>query len=283
MIKKPSKRTLRLSTQESDDLALKLALAASRLVPGTVRGDGLQIPGRKDIDNVKDEIQKQYWVKIAPQTESRPLVALFEKKNQELPPEIKVDIEKMRYTFYLVETTFSSMLPKGMSLLSAQFNLTLKSNIVDPARRIRAISLFPNHKDIQYFNIDLDGGVGIDSGLNFTVPKTGIDLIPYVKIDAKFKAGITIGPLHFPYRKAAIEVTGDSDQNIAWRYNLKSELTGTNMFKSLLILKLPQEATHAQIDASLSVIPYKQKWLLFKEQLPPLIDQIPLPLEIVPL
>ena len=90
-----------------------------------------------------------------------------------------------------------------------------------------------------------------------------------------------LGPFQFQFRRAAIEVIGESDQNILWRYNMHSELTGANEFKSFLLLKVAQEAKQVTLDVSLGLVPCKRKWLIFKDMLPPIPDRMPLAVELV--
>jgi len=284
------KRLIKLNEEELDTLDRRLSIASSKLTPGELRGTGLQgerieVPKKRGIEETKEEIKESYkkGVEIASQTESRPLISLFKAAKVELPPEIKVDNQQMRYNFYWVEVTFSSLLPKSQFLLSAELELTLSDDVRDSARRTRPIRLFPDRKDIDLFKIDLEGAIGIDQNMNISVPMVGAKLLPFkeVAIDAKIKAKIVVGPFHFGFRKAAIEVKGKSDQFIHWRYNLQSELYGTNDFKSVLVLKIAEEATDVQISASLGVIPCKRRWLIFKDVLPPISDQRTLPVELV--
>lgn len=284
------KRLIKLSEEELDTLDRRLSIASSKLTPGEMRGTGLQgerieVPKKRGIEKTKEEIKENYQkgVEIASQTESRPLISLFKAAKVELPPEIKVDKQQMHYNFYWVEVTFSSLLPKSQFLLSSELELTLSDDVHDSARRTRPIRLFPDRKDIDLFKIDLEGAIGIDQSMNISVPMLGTNLLPFKKaaIDANVKAKIVVGPFHFGFRKAAIEVKGKSDQFIHWRYNLQSELYGTNDFKSVLVLKIAEEATDVQISASLGVVPCKRRWLIFKEVLPPISDQRTLPVELV--
>lgn len=284
------KRLIKLNEEELDTLDRRLTIASSKLKPGELRGTGLlgeriEVPRKEGIEETKKEIIDEYkeGVEIADQTESRPLIPLFKAAKVELPPEIKVDNEQMRYDFYWVEVTFSSLLPKSQFLLSAELKLMLSDDVREPARRIRPIRLFPDRKDIDLFKIDLEGGIGIDQNMNISVPMVGANLLPFkeVAMDAKMKAKIVVGPFHFGFRKAAIEVKGKGDQFIHWRYNLQSELYGTNDFKSVLVLKIAEEATDVQISASLGVTPCKRRWLIFKDVLPPISDQRTLPVELM--
>lgn len=284
----------RLEGDDLDRLERRLSIAKSKLEPGAVvfRGEPfgetgeVQAPERQEeLDDIAHDIvtTARAGVEIASQAESRPLIALFEAAGTDLPPEVRVDHEQMKYDFYSVEAKFSVLLPTDQFPLSAQFALELDDDVDEPARRLRPIRLFPGYKDVEYFSANLQGAVGLDAGLNFWVPVTAANLVPFAKVsgDASLKAGLVLGPLPFQFRRTAIEVKGESDQRILWRYNMKSELTGTNMFSSVLVLKIAEEAGSARMEARLTVVPCKRRWLVFKEQLPALSDTVRLPIELV--
>jgi hypothetical protein len=286
----------RLNEDDIDDLERRLAIAMSKLTPGTsrrVRGPEkemvLETPGQHELKEVTSEIieNARLGVRIAPQTESRPLIPLFKAAKVELPPEIKIDHEQMRYEFYSVEVIFSILLPKDQFPLSAELELYLTDDAQVTARRTRPIRLFPSRKDLQLFEADLEGAVGIDASLNMSSPTLQGTPLPFplsgdVTANAKLKAGFVIGPLRFPFRKAAVEVRGESDQSLFWRYTLRSELSERNEFKSVLILKVAEEVSSVQIAASLGVVPSKRSWLLFRNILPQLTSKVTLPVETVP-
>lgn len=296
MFGKPVTTVARLDEDEVYDLERRLAIEMNRLTPGTpsrVRGPGSDIvqttPERKELEDITTEIIgiAEQGVNIASNAESRPLIPVFQAAKIDLPPELKVDHEQMKYDFYSVEVTFSIFLPKEQFPLSAQLELNLIDDSTDQARRTRPIRLFPGRKDIQFFKVDLEGNFGIDASLNFSIPQIGVPFSPYANLGAKasadagVKAGLVVGPLTFPFRKAAVEVKGESDQHIFWRYNMESELSGSNEFKSVLILKIPQEVRSVKLDASLRVVPAKRSWLLLKTMLPELPAQAMLPIELV--
>jgi len=285
----------RLDEDEVYNLERRMAIELNKLTPGEasrVRGPGSEVvmitPARKELEQITTEIIgiAAEGVNIASHAESRPLIPVFQAAKIELPPELKVDHEQMKYDFYSVEVTFSIFLPKEQFPLSATLELTLIDDSTDQVRRTRPIRLFPGRKDIQFFKVDIEGNFGIDASLNFSTPQIGLPLLPYASIEAKaaadasVKAALVVGPLTFPFRKAAIEVKGESDQRIFWRYNLESELSGTNEFKSVLILKVPQEVRSVSMDANLRVIPAKRNWLFLKAMLPELPARATLPVEL---
>lgn len=236
------------------------------------------------VAQVETDILTSYaqGVGIACHAESRPLIPVFQAANVPLPPDLVVDHHQMRYHFYWVELTFSTLFPADMFALNAALEATLHDSLTDPVRRARPIRLFPDHKDIQLFTIDLAGAIGIDAGMNIFIPMAGPHLLPFGQVvtDAHLKADFILGPYHFPFRKAAIEVKGMSDDVVHWRYNLQSELRGANDFKSILVLKVAKEAKDIQLAVSLSVTPCKRSWLVFREKLPALTDRIVLPIEL---
>lgn len=288
--KEASRTVARLSDDQLERLERRLSIVKSKLQPGTVRGEPLSesgdmtVPKNEELDDIAQDIldTARTGVEIASQAESRPLIALYHAAGTDLPPEVQVDREHMKYDVYTVEIKFSVMLPPEQFPLSAEFALTLSDDVSESARRLRPVRLFPSYKDKQYFGANLEGAVGVDAGLNFWVPVTGTELIPFAKVqgEASVNANLVLGPLSFQFRRTAIEVKGESDQDIFWRYNMKSELSGTNMFSSVLVLKIAEEATQAHTTARLSVVPCTRRWLVFKEQLPALTDAVDLPIEL---
>jgi len=256
----------------------------SRIIRGPREEPQLKIPGRTNLNKIKDEIIHFYrhGIKIAPHAESRPLIPLFEAAKVKLPPELKVDHEIMLYNFYLVEVTFSSKLPKDQFLTDAEFGINLTDDVKDPVRSTRAIRLFPERKDINLFTVDMEASIGIDANANISIPKSGSELLPFQKADinAKIKAELIAGPYKIQIRKAAIEVHGTSDQNIVWNYNIKSELSKANDFKSILVLKIAEEAKSVQMHTYLKVTPCKHRWKIFKDTLDPLEDKTVLTVEL---
>ncbi|HEY1353100.1 MAG TPA: hypothetical protein VGF67_26090 [Ktedonobacteraceae bacterium] len=242
------------------------------------------------LEQTVDEIKAcaKTGVTIAHQAESHPLIPLYRAAKIALPPQLKVDHENLKYDFYAVEVTFSILLPEDQFPLSAQLNLTLVDDATELARRTRPIRLFPARIDIRYFKADLVGKFGIDANMSFSTPQLNIPVNPSIQATtqasaaAEVKAAFVFGPLIYTFRKAALDVIGESDQQIIWRYNLKSQLTGTNEFKSILILKIASEVHSVVIDASLSVVPAKRHWLLFRNILPALPARASLPVELDP-
>jgi hypothetical protein len=274
--------TARLDEAEAERLERRLEISMSHLIPGSVRGtrdlpgeqDAIVVPRHEELAAAAADLLEaaKIGVQIAPQTESRPLFPLYEAAGLEIPASIKVDRDEMGYEYYLVELSFSVMLPQDQRPLHAAFAVHLDDDIDDPGRRLRSTQYFPDRENVELFRVDLDGAFGLDAGMRFTVPELAGELLPFGKIDAhaKLKAGIVAGPFKFPFRMAKIEVAGESDQDVIWRYNMESALWGNNDFKSVLVLKIAREARRAELGAALSLVPYKRKWALFKERLPEL-------------
>lgn len=122
----------------------------------------------------------------------------------------------------------------------------------------------------------------VNAHMDIYTPLIGSKILPFpsVEASARLKGGIVYGPLKFQFRKATVEVRGESDQQVFWRYNLASELTGANDFKSILVLKIAEEAKSVEMAASLGVVPYKHRWRVFKKELPMLSDSRILPVEL---
>lgn len=278
-------RIVRLDEEKLKVLENQLSSAESELIASARRRGQMYEAEIKELaEATRSEIIESYrrGVKIAPHAESQPLIPLFEAAKVELPPELRVDYEQMRYRFYLVIVTFSIFLPEDQFPLAAEFGLTLKDDVKDTVRRARVIRLFPGRKDVQFFSVDVEGAFMVNAHIDIYSPLTGSKISPFPSVEASagLRSGIVFGPLKFQFRKAAVEVRGESDQQVFWRYNLASELTGANDFKSILVLKIAEEAKSVEMAASLGVVPYKRQWMLFKEKLPMLLDNVILPVEL---
>jgi hypothetical protein len=201
----------------------------------------------------------------------------------EMPADLKVQSEQQNYDFHLVQLIFNVLLPKNQYALNAEFIVNIIDDVDQQQRKARPIRLFPDRKDVTLFTIDFMGAVGIDAGMSILSSLDGVKLPTIVNfnMDAKIKSKILIGPLSFQYRKAALEVIGESDYNVRWRYNLASELTGTNQFKSFIILKTAKEAKSVSLKSQLSIQPYKRRWPIYKDKLEPIASDKVLQVEIV--
>ena len=276
--------TAQLDEEQLERLERQLQIDLVHLTPGSLRStrevagevDQVVVPERMNLEEAAKDLLDfaRSGVRIAPQTESRPLVPLYEARGLPLPPEIRVDIEKLRYAYYLVELTFTLMLADDLRPLSADFGVRLDDDVADQSRRLRATQLFPDRADAELFRADVEGQVGLDANMRIGIPEAVAQLLPVGapagEVEAGLKAQIVVGPFSFPFRKAKIEVAGVSDQDIVWRYRLESALWGANVFKSIIVVKIAEEAGRAELGASLSVVPYKRKWAVFKERLPAL-------------
>ncbi len=279
-------QTVRLDEDALDALDRRLTIARAKLAPGvkrdtrgrTARADDANLT-RIHTDIIKTQ---QKGVRIAPQTQSRPLIPLFKVAKTDLPPEIQVDHDLMSYDFYCVEVIFGTALPSSQFPLKGELRLVLDDDVPDNARRTRPIKLFPGRRDLTLFRADVEAAVVLDGAMDLTVPVAGPSPLPFatVNADARLKAGLVMGPLSFAIRKAEVEVTGEGAQDILWRYNFQSEITGAHDFKSILILKVAQEAQHVEMNAAIDIVPCKRSWLVFKDVLPKISHQIVLPVEL---
>lgn len=282
---------VRLDEDQIGQLERRLAIAASKLDPGNKRGQHDSRPsaeadasGYPDLDMLITEIVEvgRNGIRIASQVESIPIIPLMEALRQPLPVDLKVAHDQSKYVFYIAQVIFSVLLPADQYARFATLEITLKDDVNDSVRRSRPIRLFPARKDINLFTINLGGGIGVDAGINLTVPQIDNQIIPFARasVDANIKNSFVFGPIEFPFRQAEIEVLGEADQHIVWRYNLESAFYGTNEFKSFLILKVAEEARSLDMDVVLKIIPCNPRWLLFERLLPELTDRKLLPVEL---
>jgi hypothetical protein len=214
-------------------------------------------------DATKEDILSTYknGISISPVIESQPLIHLFKAQKIALPAKIKVDHEQMNYDFYLAQIIFNVLLPQDQFPDYAEFTLTIKDDVKESVRQTRPVQLFPAEKHKDLFKIDVEGGVGVDAKMDLSIPVTNGLPISKFDVGANMKANFVVGPFDFRFSKAAIEVVGESSQNIIWRYNMESEISGKNMFKSFLVLKIAKEAKDVKISALLKIRPWKSKWL----------------------
>jgi hypothetical protein len=281
----------KLDDSALEELDLKLSLAASKMARGLERSKSSASTGEtgqsaRTLKEIAKEIMQESarGVRIAQHAESRPLVPLLQAAGASLSPEVKVDYEDMNYDLYWVQVGFSALLPESEFLNRASLHLKLFDDVTDPVRRVRPTRLFPDRKDLSLFKADLTGGIGLDANINIAAfAKDGV-VLPFgtVTTDAKLKANIVVGPLEFQFRKAAVEVSGIGDSEVNWRYNLRSELSGANDFRSGLVLKVAREATSVNIDAQLTVVRCKRKWLVFRDLIPELPVNHNLEVELYP-
>lgn len=285
-----------VATYDGDlsDLEDRLDLIKASYLEEPYRGSGIPLArhlayGEQeayDLEEVKQDIlaTARRGVNVAPFIESRPLVPLFEVAGVPLPPDLRVDVERFRYDFYLLEAVFSIKLQPQLGISSAQFNLELFDDITDPKRGVRPVRIFPGRKDVELFKADLAGSIGIDASVNLTVPQESQNILPFAAASmvTKAKLGIVVGPYEFAFRKAALEVKGEGDPSVSWSYHLKSTLSGQNDFKSILVVKIDSCAKQLEALATLSVIPYKRSWMLFQKVLPTFVRRRRIPIELAP-
>lgn len=285
--------TAQLPEDEFDVLERRLTLDISRLTPGTFRStaeiveepDEVEVPRREQLREAAEDLlaHARHGISIAAQVESRSLVALFEAADEKLPPTVVAD-QALGYEYYVVEVTTTTLLPEDQRPLSAKLAIRLGDDVAEEARRLRPYRLFPAREDVELFSVNLEGAVGLNANLDVSVPGAVSGILPFSSVgaEAKVNAGIVVGPYRFPFRKAKIEVIGEADQNIVWFYNMQSALWGTNIFKSILVLKIAREATTAEMGIALSLVPYKRFWLIFKDRLPELRASAGKPIELLP-
>jgi len=269
----PSLLIGKLDSDELDKLERRLAIKTESIQVLRGSGSAEEPVEQTALAATTQDIMDTYsrGVTIAPQTESHLLIPLFEAAGKPVPPEMRVDHDRMGYEFYSVEVIFTVRLPENEYARSAAFSLRINDDITDPARKTRPIQLFPGRQDVLYFSADFEGAIGIDADMKLSLPLSAAGLavpIGQFSPSAKLKAGIVVGPFSFPFRKAAIEVVGEQSQDVHWSYNLQTTLEGANTFKSILILKVAAEAKTIYFDADLKIAPFKKSWFLFTDPLP---------------
>jgi hypothetical protein len=262
-------------------LERQLAIDMARIAPGTIlstEGGTARAPERVEMEAAANELLAVYrdGVRIAPQVETTPLLAMLQASEVDVPPKLAAQAA-LGYAFYLVEITFRIMLPEDVRPLSARFALRLNDDVAEAERRVRPLSLFPRYEDAELFRAEVEGSFGIDASATISIPTLAGAALPFADVSAEtaVKAGIVVGPFRYRFMRAKIEVAGEGDQQLEWRYQMESALLGANDFKSVLVLKIADEATSVVVAASLGVVPYKRRWLVFKKRLAEMTDSTP--------
>ena len=281
----------RVSEKTLEGLERRLAIAKSKIQPGGELGtnrDDLPLETRAQLDKIQKDIirnaTKPVPIKIHAHAESIPLFELCKSAGVPPPPDLQA-AAALNYQFQLVQVIFSIFLPKGQFPVSAELTLQISDNVQNPTRQARPVRLFPGtqHKDL--FRFDLEGGVGVDTQIQMTVPMEGQQLLPFASIKtdvaANLKAQFVFGPFSYRFRKAEIEVRGESDPSVVWKYNCDSKLLGTNEFKHIFVLKVAEEATAVNLTVSAGVTPCENKWYIFLKDLPEVTDQQTLQVELL--
>lgn len=269
------------ASADVDEKALRTALSAkAKQIPANLRAGGPGGPAsavgeapQGDTLVIVDEIiaSAKQPVAMTPFAESRSLIELVKATaGAELPPEFKVDHEQQAYDFYWVEFGFSIMLDEDQFPRSAELGVVIDEEGPEGPRRTRPVRVFPDRKDAELFSVDVVGGVGLDAGFSFSVPGEANTVLPLVDVeaDANVKAKLRFGPYSFSFRRAAVKVVGTGADRVYWEYTPKSELRGTNEFKSILLLKVAQETTRVTLKTAVKVVPCRRKWVFFSDELP---------------
>ncbi len=233
-----------------------------------------------DKKDIMDVYNKGVTVKLASNFETLPIVYYFKNKGVDLPQEIKSAIET-KYDFYSVEITFRSIIDEhDIYLKRAELTIEITDDVEKKERQTRVYKLFPDGIYKDYFKAYAEGKIALDAGLNFSlsIPDELAELIDAkIKPEACIDAGIDFDLGSYTFRKAKVEAMGESDKEAVWIYNMNYSEKKNDDYKSIVILKVPEEAKKVTMCARLKVSPCRTRWdwkNLFRSkselQLPPL-------------
>ncbi len=233
-----------------------------------------------DKRDIMDVYNKGITVKLASNFETTPIVPYFKNKGVDLPQEIKTAIET-KYDFYSVEVTFRSIIDEhDIYLKRAELTIEITDDVEKRERQTRVYKLFPDGIYKDYFKAHAGGKIALDAGLNFAlnIPEELAELIDAkIKPEVGINTGIDFDLGSYAFRKAKVEAMGESDKEAVWIYNMSYSEKKNDDYKSIVILKVPEEAKKVAIYAKLKVSPYRTRWdwkNLFRSkselQLPPL-------------
>jgi hypothetical protein len=275
----------RATASELDDLDSTLidaANASTRALPA-VRGGADE--GRAGEDNelaeARHEIIGVYrqGVEIASSVEVVPLVALLKASKQPVPPLIALAARD--HQFSLLQMVFSIRLPADVSPGEAEFAAAFRCEDSAPV----VTNFFPQETRETVASAKLKAEVGLTASLSFGVPKELSALAGGAgnasgSVTAGGESAFLVGPLNFEIKRARVLADGMNSHRVQWRYVMASDLANSSEFQSWVVLKTPTKCKGVRMDAALGVLPFKKRWLVFKDHLKPMRDTLKLEIEL---
>lgn len=232
-------------------------------------------------EDIKNTYSEGFEVRLA-NFQSYPLIPYYKETKEEVAPEIKVAFEHMNFTFYRVEVSFNSILPKNVYLKTLELTLVINDDVEKAERKTSVFKMFPNNKYKEYFKASFESKLALDANMNIhaKIPPSiasiiGITISPIGTI----KTGIDLDLGSYSFHIAEIETAGENDNIVKWRYSTNYADAKNGDYKSIVILKIPIEAKKVTMSATLKVRPYKNTWILFDKALPELSRNLQLPID----
>lgn len=229
-----------------------------------------------DVENAIGLVRR--GVRVVPFAEALPLVPLYRARGEELPAELRVAHEQQGYEFLLVSLTFTLSLDADEAPDSAEFTLALRDTIAG-ARGARAIRVFPQREHSSWFRTEARFNVDLDAKLSFSASTPAVG-----QAKAEVTSGVKViaGPFQIELGQTELEVLGEGDREIGWRYRVKRALAGRNDYRSWLVLKVAKEETKLQVLANIGVRTYRRSWstLWLRDKLPILYADAELDIEL---
>lgn len=237
-----------------------------------------------DVDDAIGLVRR--GVRLVPFAETTPLLPLYRKKNQEVPPELAVAHEEQGYEFFLVQLTFSLRLEDDESPDRAEFVVEIHDGVEGP-RATRTVEVFPKRADVRWFEASGELAVNLESSLKFSVEAANQAGKAKAEGGVEVKGKVLAGPFHIEVGQTQLTVAGESDREIAWIYQVHRALAGKSDFQSFLVLKIARETLEREegkvsLQAKIGVRTYRRTWktLWLKDTLPVLHAKADLELDL---
>jgi hypothetical protein len=149
-------------------------------------------------------------------------------------------------------------------------------------RATRAIRLFPQRVHSTWFQADARFNVELDASLSFAASYPGADAKAGARAGGSVK--VLAGPFQIELGRTELEVLGEGDREMGWRYRVRQALLGQNDYRSFLVLKVANEATKLQLETNIGVKTYRRSWstLWLRDKMPILYARALLDVELPP-
>lgn len=208
-------------------------------------------------------------VRVVPFAETLPLLPLYAARGEQLPPELQVAHEQQQYDFHLVSLTFTLALEDNESPDSAEFTVRIQDD-VGGARASRAIRVFPERAHSSWFRAEARFNVELDASLAFSASHTAAHANAKATAAAGSAVRVLAGPFTIELGRTELEVLGEGDREVGWRYRVQQALAGKNDYRSLLVLKVARETKSVRLLTEIGVKTYRRSWtsLWLRERLP---------------
>jgi hypothetical protein len=210
-------------------------------------------------------------IKIASTISNYPLLPLLQSSKHPIP--VEMQILGTEFGIQLLEIVFAVRLPNGIFPAQAEFALDFSS---ESDIRPSVVSFFPPETRKTVAKIEVTGKIGLTGELKFA---TSSDIASAIGLENAFaeigtSSSFVAGPFNFNLQRTEILADGLNQPRVQWKYLTSSHLSAASEFRSWVVIKHPYDARRITVHADLGVLPFKSRWLIFRESLKPLRDSL---------